>query len=152
MYGKVYIYRRNLPSSRRFWAVSDSSDVWYPTIALTQMEPREQWEKKGKNSNLSTVRGGFPPRGLIVRAPQILTSFLAACPVRRCVCMLWSRERCVWCEREEVIRVRAHVRVVTQNLHVCIHQNKELDDFGLPSLRDHVRSDMRYNPSASLES
>lgn len=51
------------------------------------MKLREQWKKR-KNS---TVRGGFRPRGLIVRTPQILTSFLAACPARRCVCVLWSQ-------------------------------------------------------------
>lgn len=66
--------------------------------------------------------------------------------------MLWSQERCVWCKGEKVIRVRAHVCMVTQNFRVRIHQNKELDDFGPPLPRDHFRSHMRYNPSASLES
>lgn len=79
--------------------------------APTDGAQRAVREKEGKNSNLSPVRAGFQPRGLIVRTPQILTSFLAACPARRCVCVLWSEEKCVWCEREEVIRVR----VVTQN-------------------------------------
>lgn len=53
--------------------------------------------------------------------------------------------------REEVIRVRAHVRLVTQNLRVRIHQNKELEDFGPPSQRVHARSDTSFHPSASLE-
>lgn len=39
------------------------------------------------------------------------------------MCFGVRRGVCVWCEREEVILVRAHLRV-------RIHPNKELDDFG----------------------
>lgn len=46
-----------------FGPVSDSSHVLYPTITLTQMELREGKKKGKKHSNLSTVRGGFQPRG-----------------------------------------------------------------------------------------
>ncbi len=66
--------------------------------------------------SLPTVRGGSQPRGQVALTPQILTSFLTACLVRRCVCVLWSQERCVV---REVGRggVRVHVHVV---VWVCV--------------------------------
>lgn len=61
---------------------------------------------------------------------QILTSFLTACLVRRCVCVLWSQQRCVV---REVGRGGGARTCGCVSLCVHIHQNKEFDDFSLPN-------------------
>lgn len=83
--------------------MSDNSDVLYPTITLhtdgAQRAARGE-KKKQKSSNLSTVRGGFQPRGLIVLRSSNIDFLPRRLPSQEvCLCALESGEVCVWCEK-----------------------------------------------------
>lgn len=89
----MHLHGRNLASEGRLWAASDNSDILHPTITPAQTELREHCKKRKLEFVCS--KRWIPTRRLDSANSSNIDFIPPACPVRRCVCVLWSQERCV---------------------------------------------------------